>query len=461
MRQRVAMAIVALLAAGLLTSCQIGRAGGRCKAGTVAQDTTHVLTCKQGRWVRLISKADGMRQLARIQAEQAAAAAAAAAPPQVAEPPAEPPVTEPPVTAAPPTVAPPTAPPTTAPPVFSPQYSWLLAEFEPAGCSACTFEMVASESGTRVAFVTTRGLDPADTDGQRDVYLIDSAAGTTAWITRSAGAGLNSDGFLGLSMDDAGTGVTFVTSSSDLGPVDGNGQLDAYFYDVAAGSIALVGGSTGADRSAVSRNGRYLAFGPMNDEDIVVFDRSNAAVTTLTLDLGINFASSLTVSDDGRRVGGGAAFVAPDGIGSGDNYFFNHSTSDGTALLLAGGSDIGSVVSTADGTELASTAAGNGSAQVWDVTTDGVDVISGCFTGNRCVVGNTLDISPDGRRVAFVGYAPFDDRWAVVADRATGESVPIVRATGVRLTAHGVVLILQNPDAPGGGPGLARYAPMF
>lgn len=97
--RRLATLAALLLLATTLVACQNGKVGGRCKAGTVAQDATHVLVCKKGKWSRLISKADGMRELARIQAEEAARAQPPATQPPSTEPPATaPPATEPPAT---------------------------------------------------------------------------------------------------------------------------------------------------------------------------------------------------------------------------------------------------------------------------------------------------------------------------------------------------------------------------
>lgn len=64
------LAIVAALSA--TASCQTARAGQRCKGGA-AQDATHVLACKKGRWTRWISKAEGQRLLDAYRASQTTA----------------------------------------------------------------------------------------------------------------------------------------------------------------------------------------------------------------------------------------------------------------------------------------------------------------------------------------------------------------------------------------------------
>ena len=60
-----ATAVTAGLAmmAATLSGCITAKAGSRCSGNGVAQDATFVLQCKRGRWVRVISKADGQRLL--------------------------------------------------------------------------------------------------------------------------------------------------------------------------------------------------------------------------------------------------------------------------------------------------------------------------------------------------------------------------------------------------------------
>ncbi len=69
------LVLVAVIATG--AACQTAVAGRRCKSG-IAEDATYVLTCKNGRWVRFISKADGLRLIAKLKAQKAAEDAAAA-----------------------------------------------------------------------------------------------------------------------------------------------------------------------------------------------------------------------------------------------------------------------------------------------------------------------------------------------------------------------------------------------
>lgn len=57
--------LVAVLAAGVLTACDVRVAGRRCTVGSpLAQDATHVLQCRNGRWTRVATKQEVALRLA-------------------------------------------------------------------------------------------------------------------------------------------------------------------------------------------------------------------------------------------------------------------------------------------------------------------------------------------------------------------------------------------------------------
>lgn len=63
----VALAVVTLLVvAPLLTGCKASRVGAPCRTG-FARDNTHVLTCRRGRFVRLMTFGEYLRLLDRLQ----------------------------------------------------------------------------------------------------------------------------------------------------------------------------------------------------------------------------------------------------------------------------------------------------------------------------------------------------------------------------------------------------------
>lgn len=68
---RALVAVIAVVAlAAVVSGCRTARAGARCRGNATAQNSTHILVCKKGRWVRWISKADGLRLLALWRASQ-------------------------------------------------------------------------------------------------------------------------------------------------------------------------------------------------------------------------------------------------------------------------------------------------------------------------------------------------------------------------------------------------------
>lgn len=66
-RAAVSLVVVAV-AAGGLSSCEVARAGQRCRTTKLAQDQTHVLACRRGRWTRVMTKAQAGSILAELAA---------------------------------------------------------------------------------------------------------------------------------------------------------------------------------------------------------------------------------------------------------------------------------------------------------------------------------------------------------------------------------------------------------
>lgn len=64
---RMAIAVVALVAVTpLLAGCDASRVGARCRSG-FARDNSHVLTCRNGRWARLMTFGEYLSLLQRLQ----------------------------------------------------------------------------------------------------------------------------------------------------------------------------------------------------------------------------------------------------------------------------------------------------------------------------------------------------------------------------------------------------------
>lgn len=65
-RRTAASVLVAVVMINALASCQTARAGARCRTKEPGQDATFVLVCRNGRWTRVITKADGQRILDQV-----------------------------------------------------------------------------------------------------------------------------------------------------------------------------------------------------------------------------------------------------------------------------------------------------------------------------------------------------------------------------------------------------------
>lgn len=126
-----------------------------------------------------------------------------------------------------------------------------------------SFSPAISDDGNRVAFMTVAPLDPSDTDGARDVYVRDIAAGTT--VLASVGTTADVDDF-----DLSGNGryVVFATFGQVL-PSDANAHSDVYRRDLLTSTTELVsddvaGGTRAGNGSSrmpsISDDGVWVAF---------------------------------------------------------------------------------------------------------------------------------------------------------------------------------------------------------
>jgi uncharacterized repeat protein (TIGR01451 family) len=103
-----------------------------------------------------------------------------------------------------------------------------------------------SADGTRVAFLSdATNLDPADTDSIPDVYVKDLVTGNiTLATTSNSGVKANSGGF-SLSLSADGTKVAFWSDATNLDPADTDSNSDIYVKDLVTGDITLASTSDG------------------------------------------------------------------------------------------------------------------------------------------------------------------------------------------------------------------------
>ncbi|HKI04550.1 MAG TPA: hypothetical protein VKK31_21400 [Thermoanaerobaculia bacterium] len=193
---------------------------------------------------------------------------------------------------------------------------------------------VISADGGYIAFASsardlTAGLE--DSEG-RQVFLYERATGKVTLVSRRAGSTEAADAPSDIPFLSAdGSYVGFTSAASDLlpGPLDGDASANVYLYERTSGTTILVSrrgsaaqqtGNGSAGLSAMSADGRFLAFisdatdhvagqnDPNGALDVFLFDRLAGAATLVShqagsaLTAGKASSVSPTLSADGRYV---------------------------------------------------------------------------------------------------------------------------------------------------------------
>ena len=191
------------------------------------------------------------------------------------------------------------------------------------GASAVT---ALSADGRYLAYTSNAdNLVAGDTNGVRDVFVLDRASGTTERASvGTGGTQANADGFLGTITPD-GRYVVFESAASSLVAGDTNGVSDAFLRDRQAGTTERVsvgtGGAQGSGDSvtpSITSDGRHVVFasssadlvaGDTNGQrDVFVHDRLTGATARVSLATdgaqGTHHCGVFgpAISDDGRFV---------------------------------------------------------------------------------------------------------------------------------------------------------------
>jgi Tol biopolymer transport system component len=122
-----------------------------------------------------------------------------------------------------------------------------------------------SADGRHVCFTTYGALDPADANGNIDVYVHDLGTHVTQLASAAAGSALSAG--YGCSVSQDGRMVAFATRAA-ASPGDTNGDLDVYVRDMQTGAVALASrgnddvatGVAGSYPFSISADGRRLAW---------------------------------------------------------------------------------------------------------------------------------------------------------------------------------------------------------
>lgn len=171
-------------------------------------------------------------------------------------------------------------------------------------------------------------LVPNDTNNTNDVFLHDRALHTTVRVSEGVGGVQGNNGSYQGSISRNGRWITFLSSASNLVPLDSNDARDVFLLDRETGALELVsvssaglqgngwaGGSSGGPFA--SDDGRFVAFqsaatnlvaGDTNGfVDVFVRDRGLATTTRVVLGVGglePDGATDVTsFTPDGRRLG--------------------------------------------------------------------------------------------------------------------------------------------------------------
>lgn len=181
-----------------------------------------------------------------------------------------------------------------------------------------------SGNGRYVVFQSlSTTFSPADTNGQRDIYLRDRQANTTTLTSTSTGGTLGDLESAAPAISDDGSTAAWESRATTLVPGDTNGDWDVFVRILATNTTTRVSVSTAGTQAvgasggaALSADGRYVSFqsaapnlvaGDTNaNTDIFVRDRQLAKTTRESLsNTGQQVIASSTnaeMTDDGRLV---------------------------------------------------------------------------------------------------------------------------------------------------------------
>jgi Tol biopolymer transport system component len=191
-------------------------------------------------------------------------------------------------------------------------------------------EAAISDDGTRVAFASEAGnLDADSNDVISDVFVRDNVAKTTTLVSRATGvAGAAGDGgSVEAAISADGRHVAFSSAADNIDPDSDDSVGDIFVRDTQASTTTYLSRATGAagligngssTAPSVSADGRYVAFESAadtldldsNDSVSDVFVRDTQATTTLLVSRAAGAAGAVgndhsvapSISDDGGYV---------------------------------------------------------------------------------------------------------------------------------------------------------------
>ncbi len=176
-----------------------------------------------------------------------------------------------------------------------------------------------SGDGGAIAFESLAdNLDPADNNAHADIYRFVAAGPTLAWISSTPGGGAADGASFDASINSDGSSISFTSDATDLVAGDGNGVADVFLYaggTIARASEGALGEADGASgESSLASGTGHLAFVssatnlvPVDNNGVAdIFLREpGGAVSRITEKSGFGFAaasSAPAISADGGRI---------------------------------------------------------------------------------------------------------------------------------------------------------------
>jgi Tol biopolymer transport system component len=319
-----------------------------------------------------------------------------------------------------------------------------------------SFAPAISADGRFVAFDSfASNVDPADAGTNGDIFVRDLQTSATSLASRATGAtGVTAnDGSVNATMSGDGRLVAFDSLATNLDPADTEGDWDVFVRDLQTTSTTLVsrasgaGGASGNRASvggAISADGRFVAFASSSSNlsaddqdttpDVFVRDLQTNTTTLVSRASGINGAegdgssAAPAISADGRFIAfdSAASNLDPDDADSNADVFVRDLQTNTTTLVsratgangAKGDNDSGGPAISADGRFVAFQAFasnldpddGNtaGDLFVRDLQASTTTLVSRA-TGANGAPGNAPSSAPavsaDGRFIAFDSFA--------------------------------------------------------
>jgi Tol biopolymer transport system component len=172
------------------------------------------------------------------------------------------------------------------------------------------FGPLINAAGNRIAFYSDRNLTGLNADGNFEIFLYDTATGTTSQITYS----IKSHGSLTGSMNADGTRIAFY-SDKNLTGGNPSGTYAVFLYDTTTGttsqitpSVATVDGSwlpsldAAGTRVAFVSNGNLTGQNPDGNKEIFVYDTTTGTTAQVTSSVGIVGSMYPSIDADGNRI---------------------------------------------------------------------------------------------------------------------------------------------------------------